>query len=590
MDDGGVERAKYPSIHPTTLYQPNNGNQLSWNIPSRVLARSSPDPPAGHPLTLSFIHLSSQLKAEAEAALAIVRHPHHGLPQSLQHHALLVLVPRSDSFIRPRQPSLDLDRDLLSTRGQRLGGLIRRRSLSIQSSDGFDELDRSDEVFRPPFERARRLIGDNRPIYRWQTYYKDPATLKALSKPMREYYERNNDLIAQYLYIDRLLDSSLPHRLIVDYHQPTDPPDSIDDGPRSYGAVGDNARAAGKIKRTPRNLYRIPSESSPLLPSPPEERERTPSPSSPPELMPEENEFVDSGDRIVTVAIYVNFVANILLLAAKIVVMTMTSSLSVLASLVDGALDFLSTAIVWVTTTLINRQDRSRYPISRRRLEPLSVLVFAVVMVTSFVQVAITSAGRLLSTDHAVVQLSVPSIAVMASTVIVKLICWFWCRLIRNSSVQALAQDAMTDVVFNLFSILFPLIGSFTNTWFLDPLGGLLLSLYIIYNWSATASEHIGHLTGTAASPKDHSILLYMTMRFSKVILKIQDLKAYYAGDKLNVEVDIVLEPKTRLQDSHDVGESLQYMVESIPTVDRAFVHIDYDPWNIPSHMNQVER
>ncbi|PYH92076.1 hypothetical protein BO71DRAFT_384280 [Aspergillus ellipticus CBS 707.79] len=497
--------------------------------------------------------------------------------------------PRPDSFIRARQPSLDLDRDILSTRGQRLGGLIRRRSLSIQSSDGFDELDRDepflcrDRAGRPPFERARQLIGDCRPIYRWQLYYQDPATIKEMPKPMREYYERNNDLIAQYLYIDRLLDSSLPHRLIVDYHQSGSIPGKSDDT-RPYG-TGDNGSTTGKIKRTPRNLYRIPSESSPLLQ--PQEEERAP---SPPEIMPEEDEFVDSGDRIVTVAIYVNFVANILLLAAKIVVMTMTSSLSVLASLVDGALDFLSTAIVWVTTTLISRQDRSRYPISRRRLEPLSVLVFAVVMVTSFVQVAITSVSRLLSTDHSVVELSIPSIAVMASTVIVKLICWFWCRLIRNSSVQALAQDAMTDVVFNLFSILFPLIGSFTNTWWADPLGGLLLSLYIIYNWSATANEHIGHLTGAAASPKDHSILLYMTMRFSKVILKIQDLKAYHAGDKLNVELDIVLEPKTRLQDSHDVGESLQYMVESIPTVDRAFVHIDYDPWNIPSHMNQLER
>ncbi|RAH45080.1 cation diffusion facilitator family transporter [Aspergillus brunneoviolaceus CBS 621.78] len=324
--------------------------------------------------------------------------------------------------------------------------------------------------------------------------------------------------------------------------------------------------------------------------------------------MPKHDEYVESGDRIVTIAIYVNFIANIILLAAKIVVISMTSSLSVLASLVDAALDFLSTAIVWVTTSLINRQDRYRYPISRRRLEPLSVLVFAVVMMTSFVQVALTSLSRLLSSDHSVVELTIPSIAVMASTVVTKLICWFWCRLIKNSSVQALAQDAMTDVVFNLASILFPLgkfdrpiihatstlltniqVGSFTNTWFIDPLGGLLLSLYVIWNWSGTASEHIGHLTGAAASPKDHSIFLYMTMRFSKAILKIQDLKAYYAGDKLNVEIDIVLEPKTRLQDSHDVGESLQYMIESVPTVDRAFVHLDYDPWNIPSHMNQQE-
>jgi divalent metal cation (Fe/Co/Zn/Cd) transporter len=78
-----------------------------------------------------------------------------------------------------------------------------------------------------------------------------------------------------------------------------------------------------------------------------------------------------------------------------------------------------------------------------------------------------------------------------------------------------------------------------------------------------------------------------MAMRFSSLIHKVQDLKAYYAGDKLNVEVDVVLDEKTSLRDSHDLGESLQYMLESVPTVDRAFVHLDYDPWNIPSHMNQ---
>lgn len=273
----------------------------------------------------------------------------------------------------------------------------------------------------------------------------------------REYYEHNNKLISQYVFIDRLLDSSLPHRLIDDYQHPRFSPCGQDTvGPTNgeaheqghYGAT----EGTGKIKRTPRNLYRIPSESSLLLP--PVADENAPLP----DLLPKDDDgFVDSGDRVVTVAIYVNFVANVFLLAAKIVAMSMTNSLSVLASLVDGALDFLSTAIVWFTTTLTNKENKYQYPISRRRLEPLSVLVFAVVMMTSFVQVALTSAGRLVSDDHSVVQLTVPSIAVMASTVVVKLACWLWCRMIKNSSVQALAQDAMTDVVFNLLSILFPL-------------------------------------------------------------------------------------------------------------------------------------
>jgi divalent metal cation (Fe/Co/Zn/Cd) transporter len=138
-------------------------------------------------------------------------------------------------------------------------------------------------------------------------------------------------------------------------------------------------------------------------------------------------------------------------------VILLTSSLSVLASLVDGALDLLSTIIVWTTTMLIARQDHYRYPVGRRRLEPIGVLVFSIVMVTSFFQVALESFSRLNSGDHSIIELGVPSISIMASTVAIKGLCWVFCRVIKNSSVQALAQDAATDVVFNLFSIIFPL-------------------------------------------------------------------------------------------------------------------------------------
>ena len=50
-------------------------------------------------------------------------------------------------------------------------------------------------------------------------------------------------------------------------------------------------------------------------------------------------------------------------------------------------------------------------------------------------------------------------------------------------------------------------------------------------------------------------------MRFAKSINRIQGLQAYHAGDKLNVEVDIVVDEHTSLRDSHDLGESLQYVL-----------------------------
>jgi hypothetical protein len=238
------------------------------------------------------------------------------------------------------------------------------------------------DILNTPQVRSMRLIGNSNPRYRWQKYYKSDEELKKMKKPIRQYYERNNFLIAQYLYIDQLLDSSLPHNLMAEYDQPgqssVNIPNTISEEPHTPETNGisieHEQNADGevkmdyKVKRTPKNLYKLPDERTPLM----EGEEEMP------EFDYSENEGVDSNSPVVTVAIYINLTANVLLLAGKIAVIIMTSSLSVLASLVDAALDFLSTAIVWTTTKLISRPDQYAYPVGRRRLEPVGVLVFSV--------------------------------------------------------------------------------------------------------------------------------------------------------------------------------------------------------------------
>ena len=449
----------------------------------------------------------------------------------------------------------------ISTRGQRLPSLLHSSSSTSlftlpwrggkrKNSLGADDEERgpSDEIRRPnPGEfqteamRSMRLIGNSNPRYRWHQYYKSEEELKKMKKPLREYYARNNFLIAQYLYIDRLLDSSLPHDLIQEYNHPAGgvanmrtiseelptPPGEGDTAastpktPIEGGLLTDGV--AKRPKRTPKNLYKLPDEATPLL----DDGERD---SDYPEIKyNDDDDDAETGSPVVMVAIYINLVANILLLIGKIVVIVLTSSLSVLASLVDAALDFLSTAIVWTTTKLISRQDQYAYPVGRRRLEPVGVLVFSVVMITSFFQVALECFNRLLSDDRTTVKLSPAAIIIMLSTVGIKGFCWFWCRLVKNSSVQALAQDAVTDVIFNIFSIIFPLVGYYADIWWMDALGGLLLSIFVIVQWSRTSSTHVRNLCGAAATADERNVLLYLTMRFAKTIRSIQGLQAYHA-------------------------------------------------------------
>ena len=207
------------------------------------------------------------------------------------------------------------------------------------------------------------------------------------------------------MYIDCLLDSTIPHDLLNEYQteleasafRPLDVPDTIREehstssnsppsvwnpgngigdrtfAPGSYGTVNGNVKPL-PLTRTPKDIFRS-SESLPLLqreddedvPSLPDTVDDGSGPK--PNLPWLEDGDIDSDDPIVTLAIWVNFIANGILLAGKLAVVVSVPSMSVLASLVDAILDFLSTAIVWTTTRIISssHQDQYSYPVGRRR-------------------------------------------------------------------------------------------------------------------------------------------------------------------------------------------------------------------------------
>ncbi|BFZ62708.1 hypothetical protein YB2330_003818 [Saitoella coloradoensis] len=375
--------------------------------------------------------------------------------------------------------------------------------------------------------RSFQLLDRSEQPVNWKKYYVEDETLKKMKKKVRAFYDQQNSLIEKLLVIDQLLASDFPHGLIHTYDTGSPRPTDLENQPLLGG------------------------DSSP-----------------------------EETSKLTWLAINVNFAANVFLLAAKLVVALATNSLSILASLVDSSLDFLSTVIIWTTAKIIENRDwKSRYqfPVGRNRLEPIGVLVFAVIMTVAFFQVAVQAGHRLLFEEsREVVRLTNLSIGIMASTVLVKGLCWLWCKNFKTTSVQALAQDAMNDVVFNFFSIVFPLVGGFFNVWWLDSLGAILISLYIVVEWLQTSAEHIQRLSGMTAAIEDQQQIVYLAARFSNLIQYVTMVNAYHAGDKLVVEVEICLDPKTSLKDGHDLGEALQWMIECLPNVERAHVHLDY--------------
>ncbi|KAF9923764.1 hypothetical protein BGZ67_009662 [Mortierella alpina] len=291
--------------------------------------------------------------------------------------------------------------------------------------------------------------------------------------------------------------------------------------------------------------------------------------------------------RLVQLAINVSFLVNICLVIIKIWTVLLSDSLAVLASMIDSLMDLLSGAIIWYSARLrSNTSDGHRYPVGKARMEPLGIIVFAAVMVTSFMQVLVQAFERLVEgSAEPPVDLSLIILALLALNILIKTALWLWCRTMKDSSsVLALAQDHLNDVVFNVFSTLFPVAGQFLGLWWLDATGAIVLSIYIISEWTGTCLHNIRRLTGQAATPADIQQLTYMVYRYSSMIQAIDTVRAYSVGDGLFAEIDIVLPPDTPLSQAHDLGESLQGALERLDNVERAFVHVDYNAVHAIEH------
>ncbi|EJT50521.1 hypothetical protein A1Q1_00142 [Trichosporon asahii var. asahii CBS 2479] len=196
----------------------------------------------------------------------------------------------------------------------------------------------------------------------------------------------------------------------------------------------------------------------------------------------------------------------------------------------------------------------------------------------------------------------------MLATIGVKSVLWAWCSRIPSSGVQALAQDAENDVWLNVVSLSFPVrlrkwLGADSFSGSVRRLEALTLTRSVVccsrcilslsgsrrcWRTSGIVSDpnvHLpdGSVSGRTASPDQYARILYLVTRFNPV-LEISDVECYHIGDDLTIEVDVILPHNTSLHFAHDVGETIQCMLENLGGVLRAYVHCDYSSKNPAQH------
>ncbi|EXJ62592.1 hypothetical protein A1O7_03030 [Cladophialophora yegresii CBS 114405] len=297
-----------------------------------------------------------------------------------------------------------------------------------------------------------------------------------------------------------------------------------------------------------------------------------------------DEEKLEAEDRLknggkVRFAVNASFACNFCLFVIQMYAAISTGSPALFATAADAFMDLVSSVVMLITTRMGSRPKLAKFPVGRKRVETVGIILFCALMTTVAVQLIIESARALGRGAPDTEPLAVIPITFVSTAIFSKGCLFVYCFLLRRyPAARIFMIDHRNDIAVNLFGLTMSIVGSrFSKVWYLDPVGAICIALLILWSWASTAFEHMWYLVGKSAPQDMLNKLVYVSVTHDARIQKIDTVRAYHAGEKFYAEVDIVMAETEPLKVTHDVSQSLQRKLEGLADVERAFVHVDYE-------------
>ena len=226
----------------------------------------------------------------------------------------------------------------------------------------------------------------------------------------------------------------------------------------------------------------------------------------------------------------VGILCNLILFAGKLAVGLLSGAVSVTADAMNNLTDASSSVVTLLGFKLAERPADEEHPYGHARIEYLSALAVAAMILIIGVELAKGAWEKIL--HPAAVTLSPVVVGVLIASVLVKLWMSLFCKTlgkkIDSKTLEATAADSRNDVISTL-AVLCSLLLCYFLHWQIDGYMGMAVALFIFWSGCTLAKETISPLLGESASEELVASLKDLILSHEGV-LGIHDLMVHDYG------------------------------------------------------------
>ena len=236
-------------------------------------------------------------------------------------------------------------------------------------------------------------------------------------------------------------------------------------------------------------------------------------------------------------------VVNVLIAGVKIAAGLLASSIAIVSEGVNNAADALTSVLTMVGTRLAGRHPDAKHPFGYGRIEYLTGLVVAVVIIVSGVQMLIESVKLIFRPEE--LSISYVSLAIVAVSAVVKFFLGLYTiargRVVQSDALVGVGLECRGDSYISIITIGVAIVFLLTGV-SLDAYAGVVMSAIILKAGVEVLLKIVSELIGRPGE-KELATKIYQLVRATPGVVGAADMMLHNYGPNawsgsVNVEID----------------------------------------------------
>jgi ferrous-iron efflux pump FieF len=266
----------------------------------------------------------------------------------------------------------------------------------------------------------------------------------------------------------------------------------------------------------------------------------------------------------------------LVLIAIKLYAYIATNSVSMLSSLFDSALDLGASSVnLLAIRTAVTPAD-AEHRFGHGKAEPLAGLVQVAFILGSSL-LLLFEVGQHFLQQEVVQQEGVGIVVMLISIGLTFGLILFQRQVIRHTDSMAVQADSahyFSDFLANIAVIASLVLSSLLGWWWIDPLFGLLVALFIAWTALSIGRAALDMLMDREMDDRERD-RIKLIVRAQPEVLGLHDLRTRVAGQDRFIQFHLDLQPEISLQDAHRISDAVEAkLMEAFPGAE-VIIHQD---------------